>query len=97
MVIWSDWPLLLTRALQMSEDSITAMPELPPNAKYIHHKNECFDWGTFGWAIRTKQVDTSRYKYIIFLNSSVRGPFVPPYWPVSLHSMACSSDTTAVI
>ena len=34
-------------------------------------------------AIETKLVDTSRYRYIIFLNSSVRGPFLPPYWPVS--------------
>ena len=66
------------------------MPELPTNAKYIHHKNECYDWGTFGWAISTKQVDIGRYKYIIFLNSSVRGPFVPPYWPVRIHPMASS-------
>ena len=28
-------------------------------------------------------MDTSRYRYVIFLNSSVRGPFLPPYWPVS--------------
>ena len=74
-------------ALQMSEDSVMDMPDLPKNAKYIHHKNECFDWGTFGWAIGTNQVDVGRYKFIIFLNSSVRGPFIPPYWPVRLHSM----------
>ena len=61
------------------------MPELPKNAKYINHRNECFDWGTFGWSITTKKVDAGRYRFIIFLNSSVRGPFVPPYWPVSFH------------
>jgi hypothetical protein len=42
----------------------------------------CFDWGTVGWLLRTKQVDTQRYKYFVFLNSSVRGPFLPAYWPV---------------
>ena len=67
------------------------MPDLPKNAKYIHHKNECFDWGTFGWAIGTNQVDVGRYGCIIFLNSSVRGSFIPPYWPVRLHSMASRS------
>ena len=80
----------------MSDNSISDMPELPKNAKYIHHKNECFDWGTFGWAISTKQVELARYRYIVFLNSSVRGPFVPPYWPVRLYSIACSPDITAV-
>ena len=79
----------------MADSSIPDMPELPKNAKYIHHKNECFDWGTFGWAISTKQVELARYKYIIFLNSSVRGPFVPPYWPVMLYSIACSANITA--
>jgi len=30
----------------------------------------------------TKRVDTSRYKWFVFLNSSTRGPFLPAYWPV---------------
>lgn len=42
----------------------------------------CFDWGTVGWLLRTKRVDPQRYKYFVFLNSSVRGPFLPAYWPV---------------
>jgi hypothetical protein len=33
------------------------LPELPPNARYVRHPNECFDLGTVGWALRT-QVDT---------------------------------------
>ncbi|KAK9787128.1 hypothetical protein WJX73_004056 [Symbiochloris irregularis] len=62
-----------------------ALPKLPPNARYTFHENKCFDWGTFGWAIETGEVDPSKYKYIIFMNSSVRGPFLPPYWPDTLH------------
>lgn len=101
------------------------LPEMPPNVHTVHHANECFDWGTFGWvramhlpgvslsllmlvrcrnswlagacpgqgfmpsvlsklaqAIERRIADTSRYKHIIFLNSSVRGPFLPAYWPV---------------
>lgn len=34
-------------------------------------------------AIATGVVDPTRYRYVIFLNSSVRGPFLPAYWPVS--------------
>ena len=70
--------------MQMARDVSLQMPELPSNAIYIRHTNECFDWGTFGWAIWSNKVDVSQYKYIIFMNSSVRGPFLPPYWPVSL-------------
>lgn len=25
-----------------------SLPKLPSNARYVHHANECFDWGTFG-------------------------------------------------
>ena len=60
------------------------MPELPSNAKYLHHSNECFDWGTFGWAMKQENVQVADYKYFIFLNSSVRGPFLPPYLQVCL-------------
>ncbi|KAI3431515.1 hypothetical protein D9Q98_004565 [Chlorella vulgaris] len=63
----------------------TKLPPLPDNVHAVPHTNECFDWGTFGWAIEKGVVDTSRYTYIIFLNSSVRGPFLPSYWPPGLH------------
>jgi hypothetical protein len=55
------------------------LPTLPPNARYIFHSNECFDWGTFGWALSTQAVELSKYKYFIFMNSSIRGPFLPAY------------------
>lgn len=60
------------------------LPDLPANARYVHHANECYDWGTFGWAILTQSLDLSRYKYFIFMNSSVRGPFFPSYLRVRL-------------
>jgi len=58
---------------------------LPSNVKVVHHENDCFDWGTFGWVVNSSKVDTSLYGYIILLNSSVRGPFLPPYWPAGTH------------
>ena len=61
------------------------LPELPPNAVYVSHQNLCYDWGTFGWVLQTGMVDTTKYKHIIFMNSSSRGPFLPAYWPVSTH------------
>jgi hypothetical protein len=63
----------------------TELPELPSNARYARHKNECFDWGTFGWALNTQNINIHHYKYFIFLNSSVRGPFLPPYIPVRIY------------
>lgn len=59
------------------------LPDLPSNAQYIFHDNLCYDWGTFGWALTSSVVDVSSYSYIIFMNSSVRGPHLPAYWPVS--------------
>ena len=58
------------------------LPALPANGRYVLHQNECFDWGTVGWLLTLPQghpdaVDTSRYRYFILMNSSVRGPFFP--------------------
>lgn len=59
-----------------------SLPQLPRNARYLFHENKCYDWGTFGWVFEETKVNTNLYKSIIFMNSSVRGPFLPPYFPV---------------
>jgi len=56
------------------------LPLLPPNAHYIQHENECYDIGTFGWFLSQNIINTTLYKYFIFMNSSVRGPFFVPYF-----------------
>ena len=57
--------------------------KLPSNARVLTHANQCYDWGTFGWLLRSGEVNVQKYKYFVLLNSSVRGPFLPPYVPVS--------------
>ncbi len=42
----------------------------------------CYDWGALGWLLASGRVDTSKYKFFMFLNSSIRGPFLPASWPV---------------
>ena len=59
------------------------LPDLPSNAQYVFHDNLCYDWGTFGWGLSSAVSDISSYSYFVFLNSSVRGPHLPAYWPVS--------------
>eukprot|EP00201_Polytomella_parva_P021493 CAMPEP_0175041996 /NCGR_PEP_ID=MMETSP0052_2-20121109/2277_1 /TAXON_ID=51329 ORGANISM="Polytomella parva, Strain SAG 63-3" /NCGR_SAMPLE_ID=MMETSP0052_2 /ASSEMBLY_ACC=CAM_ASM_000194 /LENGTH=447 /DNA_ID=CAMNT_0016304677 /DNA_START=295 /DNA_END=1638 /DNA_ORIENTATION=- len=54
------------------------LPKLPPHASYIFHKNECYDWGTFGWALK-QVLKIRKYSYYFFVNCSVRGPFMPSY------------------
>jgi hypothetical protein len=56
------------------------LPSLPPNAHYIEHVNECFDFGTFGWFLEQKMTDITIYKYFIFMNASIRGPFLVAYF-----------------
>lgn len=60
------------------------LPILPSNAHYIHHENKCFDLGTVGWFLASNTVDTTKYKYLIVLNSSVRGPFIVAYYDSSV-------------
>ena len=38
-----------------------------------------------GWVLRTQGIDTAKYKYFLFMNSSARGPFLPSYWPNTVH------------
>lgn len=61
------------------------LPELPPHAAYVPHENKCYDWGSYGWILlETGSVDVGQYRYFFFVNSSVRGPFLPAYARVSL-------------
>ena len=59
----------------------SSLPTLPPNAHYLQHENECFDFGTFGWFLSSKIVDTTKYKYFILMNTSIRGPYLTAYFP----------------
>ena len=74
-------------ALQDAGDAevLLGLPELPSNARYVVHEDtaSCFDWGAYAWALVNVE-DPRRYKHVMFLNSSVRGPFLPAYWPVRL-------------
>eukprot|EP00884_Botryococcus_braunii_P008291 jgi/Botrbrau1/17463/Bobra.0054s0050.1 len=60
-------------------------PSLPSNVHVLYHPNECFDLGTIGWLLAKETVDTRLYTYFIWLNSSVRGPFLPSYVRGRLH------------
>mmetsp|Transcript_12697 Transcript_12697/g.38289 ORF Transcript_12697/g.38289 Transcript_12697/m.38289 type:complete len:419 (-) Transcript_12697:2891-4147(-) len=53
--------------------------KIPSNAEVITHPNSCYDWGTIGWLLESGRVDTLKYKYFLFMNSSVRGPFIPTF------------------
>lgn len=38
--------------MQSGEVDPPQLPVLPANARYMHHANECYDWGTFGWVLQ---------------------------------------------
>lgn len=38
---------------------------LPSNARYVTHKNECYDWGTLGWLLTTKRVSAGTYASVL--------------------------------
>lgn len=63
------------------------LPPLPSNARYLHHPNECYDIGTVGWVLDSQlgKRGTKPYRYFVWLNSSVRGPFLPSYLRGRMH------------
>ena len=54
--------------------------ELPQasNITYFYAKNQNFDYGGYAQAIKDLKFETN-YAHFIFVNSSVRGPFLPAY------------------
>lgn len=52
---------------------------LPKNVKIYEKDNSCFDLGSIGWLIRSDTTILKRYAYFIWVNASVRGPFLAPY------------------
>ena len=47
------------------------------NVKFIRTKNECYDLGAIGNVLTSLKSRLHTYQFIIWLNSSVRGPFIP--------------------
>lgn len=52
------------------------IPDMP-NIKIMRRENIHYDFGAYDFALNN--IDIKKYKYFIFLNTSVRGPFVPIY------------------
>eukprot|EP01039_Chlorochromonas_danica_P006782 gene6782-7493_t len=60
------------------------------NLQVLYHTNTCFDIGTWGQLLTYLYQTTQfalRYRYFIVLNSSIRGPYLPPVWPSSQSHM----------
>ncbi len=54
--------------------------------------------GAFGWLLqRSGEVNYKDYKYFIFINSSVRGPYLPAYIDSSTWTQAFTSQFTDTI
>jgi hypothetical protein len=51
------------------------------NIKVLHRDNIGYDFSAYGHAI--KLIDIEQYKYFFFINTSVRGPFLPDYVKMS--------------
>ena len=54
--------------------------ELPQyqNISYVFIENKNYDYGGYAWAIKNV-VKIEQYDFFIFINSSVRGPYIPSY------------------
>ena len=57
------------------------------NLIIIRRKNNCFDFGAYGYAIYKLggELFLRKYDFFIFLNPSVIGPILPKYFPNNIH------------
>lgn len=78
----ADYYFILQR-LNNTYYDLEKLPKLPSNGYYIQHENRCFDLGTIGWFVNSGMIEKSRYRYFIFINASVRGPFIVSYYTQS--------------
>lgn len=46
----------------------------PPNVKVLQRDNQGYDFGA--WSMALDMIDLSKYKFFIFVNSSVKGPYI---------------------
>jgi len=65
-------------------ESLVSFPEYR-NLRVLKKTNECLDFGAWSYGLSTLDWQSGKYKHFIFINSSVRGPFVPNYVPRFLH------------
>lgn len=57
---------------------VDGLPKLPKNSRYIQTSEGCFsDWASYGLGLRQSSLD--RYRTFVFVSSTARGPFMPPY------------------
>lgn len=54
---------------------------LPANVRIVRRGNTCYDGGTAGEVLA--DIDIKPYHFFFIMNSSVRGPFLPSYFPQS--------------
>jgi hypothetical protein len=60
------------------------LPNLPSNAQYVYYGDKnCRGWGSMAWFLTENLEILPQYQYFIFLDSAVRGPFLPAYYQVS--------------
>lgn len=60
-------------------DTVELFPtHLPSNVEIVQTQVKCYNWGTLGWVLKSRG-DVGRYKKYVWLDSSVRGPFLPNY------------------
>ncbi|KAK9803174.1 hypothetical protein WJX72_009038 [[Myrmecia] bisecta] len=64
---------------EIESDSLQ-LPALPTNAQFARPGLVCFETGIVGWVLYDSGlVDVAKFTYVVWLNSSVRGPFLPVY------------------
>jgi hypothetical protein len=61
----------------ISGDYTVKLPKLS-NVTYLFTINHNYDYGAFAFALE-KTIDTKAYAHYIFINTTVRGPYLPPY------------------
>lgn len=71
----ADFILMLNGEHSVELSKVAALP----NVRIVERENRCFDLGGFHEILTANHTLTTAYKRFMFINSSLRGPFFPPW------------------
>lgn len=82
-----DYVIIHQKTSAAEKDILDYLPRLRErkNVRFMKTDNECYDLGAVGKALLTLQERLKSYEFVIWLNSSVRGPFIPLFLRHKVH------------
>jgi hypothetical protein len=75
VAIGSHVDFMVDYVIVVNGNSTLSFTALPANCRVVRRDNTCYDGGSIGAVL--EGLNLAAFRYFVFINSSVRGPFLP--------------------